>query len=257
LSARKLTRYTSEEVEGLKHEVMSATNFKKLEEMDTDALITRGDRFLYEAENMVSAHPMLPYYVLLLFVVIVGIILAAFWLLIISEDDKAADVYGSNFAEAMFLSMQVIVAAGYIELTSVYLKVVYMLMLFGGIFAFAILVGFLTDGVATFMTNMNSGATKVSQDNHTLVLGWNEATVRVVCQLALLRRGYHKLNETWHKKIFWWTRIAPSTPLAQARVVIMCSDQTKEDMERMLKNAFAEKGISPKRTPSALTSSAA
>ena len=38
-------------------------------------------------------------------------------------------------------------------------------------------------------------------------IGWNEATVRVVCQLAFLRRTFLVQNETWERTLFPWTRV--------------------------------------------------
>jgi hypothetical protein len=37
------------------------------------------------------------------------------------------------------------------------------------------------------MESMSTGSTKVAEKGHTLLIGWNEASVRVVCQLAFLR----------------------------------------------------------------------
>jgi len=67
---------------------------------------------------------------------------------------------------------------------------------------FAILVGFITDGVQTFMTGLALGRTKVTETNHTLFLGWNEATIRVIIQSSLLRRQYQTLNEEKFYSLF-------------------------------------------------------
>merc|ERR550514_2038186 len=98
------------------------------------------------------------------------------------------------------------------------------------------------------MYNLNKGATKVACSNHTLILGWNESTVRCVCQIAFLRRAFLMQNETWARRLFPWLRVKPSSPVASAPVVLMCNTMTKEEMDHLLEEALLERGISPKRT---------
>ena len=83
-----------------------------------------------------------------------------------------------------------------------------------GLVLFAILVGFITDAVMTTMTSIIEGKSKVAEANHTLILGWNETTIRVVCQIAFLRRVWRIQNETWTRRLFPWTRVPPSSPKA-------------------------------------------
>ena len=62
-----------------------------------------------------------------------------------------------------------------------------------GFCLFAILVGFITDAVASFMGKLSAGRTRVVERGHTVVLGWNESTPRLVVQIAFLRRAWR----TW------------------------------------------------------------
>ena len=55
---------------------------------------------------------------------------------------------------------------------------------------FAIVVGFITNAIESGMEALSSGKTKVAEADHTLILGWNEATMRVVVQISFLRRQY-------------------------------------------------------------------
>ena len=95
------------------------------------------------------------------------------------------------------------------------------------------------------MVALNCGESKVAEKGHTLILGWNESTSRVVVQMAFLRhswhssqtpcraqihvsltnlgcrRGFQIQNEPWEKFFFPWTRVKPSTPAACAPVVIL------------------------------------
>ena len=66
---------------------------------------------------------------------------------------------------------------------------------------------------------MGEGTTKVVEKGHTLVLGWNEASPRVLCQISFLRAVFQQLNEGWTKKLFPWTRTKPSSPIVTAPIV--------------------------------------
>ena len=51
-------------------------------------------------------------------------------------------------------------------------------------------VGFISDGVASKMEAIAEGESKVCASGHTLILGFNECTIRLVCQVAYLRRAF-------------------------------------------------------------------
>ena len=78
---------------------------------------------------------------------------------------------------------------------------------------------------------------------HTLILGWNESTVRVICQIAYLRYAFQMRNASWSRRLFWWTRVAPSTPVATSTVVILCQTKTKQEMDNALEEALEECGV--------------
>ena len=98
------------------------------------------------------------------------------------------------------------------------------------------------------MEGIAQGESKVCSEGHTLILGWNESTVRLVCQIAFLRRAWRIQNETFARSWLRIGRVPPSSPVARAPVVIMTDKMTKEKMEEILGDAMAERGISPKRT---------
>ena len=83
---------------------------------------------------------------------------------------------------------------------------------------------------------------------HTLILGWNEATVRVVIQISFLRRKWQVQNETLSRRLMPWTRVPPSSPVATSPIVVMADGITKEEMDSMLARTMVERGINPKRT---------
>jgi hypothetical protein len=119
-----------------------------------------------------------------------------------------------------------------------------------GLVVFAILVGIITAWFEALMSSIEEGKTKVAETHHTLILGWNQSTIRVVCQIAFLRRAWRVQNERWDRKYFPWRRVPPSSPVAKYPVVVMCNKEgmDKADMDEALGTALAERGISPKRT---------
>jgi len=98
------------------------------------------------------------------------------------------------------------------------------------------------------MEALNRGSSKVVLQNHTLILGWNEATTRTLCQIAFLRRVFMAQNETLPRRLLPFLRVKPSTPVACNPVVVMNDTMPKAKMEAMTKHSFAVLGIKPKRT---------
>ncbi len=164
---------------------------------------------------------------------------------------SGTDVYDpySQYAGAMYIVMQLLATGGFDSLKRpVGQECVLVAAILCGVLVFAVLVGFVNDAVAETMANLNRGRTKVATSGFTLILGWNEATVRVVCQIAFLRRALIKQNETLLRRIFPFLRVKGSTPLASNPVVVMCDSMTKDQMDTVLKEALLERGIKPSRT---------
>ena len=67
-------------------------------------------------------------------------------------------------------------------------RIVYIASLVIGLVIFAVLVGIITAGFEAILTGIEEGKSKVMEKNHTLILGWNEGTIRVVIQIAFLRQ---------------------------------------------------------------------
>ena len=97
------------------------------------------------------------------------------------------------------------------------------------------------------MNSLSDGRTKVTVKGHTLLLGWNESSARVVTQIAFLRSVYQMNNFSWKKRIFPWLRSRPSTPVAGAPIIIMCQED-KGDVEKIIDHTFSERGVSSKHT---------
>lgn len=117
-----------------------------------------------------------------------------------------------------------------------------------GVLVVSVLIGLITDSVNGYMEGLTEGSSKVVESEHTLILGWNEATPRVICQIAFLRRTWQILNERWDRRLFPWLRVPPSTPVAAAPVVVLWDWLPKEEMEELTREAFSERGITGERT---------
>ena len=142
---------------------------------------------------------------------------------------QIASTMGYNsLHEAIWYSVQLLAAGGVDDsipdLTA--LRVIYFLGLLSGLVVFAILVGFITDGVTTFMESLNEGKTKVVTAGHTLVLGTNEATPRLVAQIAHMRRAQTQCNSSFRQKYLGIGIHPPSTSVAVAPVVVRAGTDT-------------------------------
>eukprot|EP00931_Biecheleriopsis_adriatica_P105744 TRINITY_DN8027_c0_g1_i1.p1 TRINITY_DN8027_c0_g1~~TRINITY_DN8027_c0_g1_i1.p1 ORF type:complete len:993 (-),score=174.92 TRINITY_DN8027_c0_g1_i1:97-3075(-) len=231
---------------------------KSIQETDTDAERTYADKILYKASNAIAADKNVTFKFLGAFVCICAIIQAAIWNLLCNYayEEEGAKVMGYNsYWDSLFHSLQLIMASGTVDVdvTDQYasghlLRAWLLVQVFSGLVVFAIFVGFITDAVTGFMNELAEGRTKVVTSGHTLILGWNEATLRVVCQIAFMRRQYQIMNESWDRYWFPWRRLPPSTPIASADIVILSNRFEKGEMDEMLETAMSERGISSKRT---------
>lgn len=218
------------------------------------------DQLSYQFENRVSSDPNTPFLFLSSIFIIGVAIFGTAWYYASSALDEEDALYGSgSWINSIYMTMQVVAVQGFYETPDKYgLRWINFFMLLFGLVIFAILVGFITDSVISFMTCMQEGKTRVMETNHTLILGWNETTARVVIQISLLRRQYQVRNESSYPILYYLPALVnifdmlgllerPSTSLANQDIVIM-SEKSKEDIHALLNNAMVERGILPWRT---------
>jgi len=117
-----------------------------------------------------------------------------------------------------------------------------------GLILGAVLIGFVSDYVTSVIDSIQEGHTKVCEEGHTLILGWNQSTIRIVVQIAFLRRAWRMQNETWARRAFPWLRVPPSSPVAKHPVVVLANNMSKAEMDEQLAAAMDARGISSKRT---------
>jgi hypothetical protein len=227
-------------------------HFQSLVERDLDANYSLFDKFYYTLENMVAADPSVRFYILGALSGLFCLMLTLAWMGAINSDRQEDLADTATFGGALFMAIQVFVTGGY-DSTILHVdeRLIFLLMVASGVLILSVLIGLITDALTTYMDELTAGTSKVVEDGHTLILGWNEATTRVVCQVAFLRRVFLVQNDTFDRRWFLpglRARVLPSTPFAASRIVLMNNTIGKEAMEAMLHKAFAERGISPKYT---------
>jgi len=234
-----------------------------------DANVSWSEEFFYQIENRISSDPATPFTMLaLLFVFFLGSFGAAWYFLGkmyadyedngtgggANDDGDNNDLFGAgNLMDSLFLTIQVLTSAGFEDNIpdKMGLRYVYFFMIFVGMVIFAILVGFITDAITSTMSALSEGKTKVSERNHTLILGWNEATTRMVVQISFLRRIWQKANESSgyaYLPFLSFLRVPESCPAAANDIVLLNDNKTKEEMHSALLKTMAERGIDPNRT---------
>ena len=226
---------------------------------NTNSPLSIGDHISYGLENRISANGWFP--LILLGLVTSGVLgcLGAAWYNL-AKDVPALVIGQNSLADSVFTALNFIISAGYTDVPDENgLRWLYFVSIFFGLVVFAVLVGFITDAVSQFMDGLAAGRTKVAAERHTLILGWNEATLRAVVQIAFLRRQYQMLNERRWFFLYYlpaltpmmrWLNVleVPSTSLAVSDIVIMDDSISKDQMHEELEQTMAERGIVPWRT---------
>eukprot|EP00614_Pseudopedinella_elastica_P015233 CAMPEP_0172584816 /NCGR_PEP_ID=MMETSP1068-20121228/4394_1 /TAXON_ID=35684 /ORGANISM="Pseudopedinella elastica, Strain CCMP716" /LENGTH=802 /DNA_ID=CAMNT_0013379117 /DNA_START=74 /DNA_END=2482 /DNA_ORIENTATION=- len=226
------------------NETYHSPHFALLAARDLDAGDSVTDSLAYKLENSIAADPNVRFYILFALAAGAMVVLSYLWSLF---SDPEWDTH--DFTSAVFMTFQVLITGGYEDsFQDPATRLLFFCMIATGVTIVSILIGLITDTVNSYMEELSSGTSKVIEDGHTLVLGWNEATTRVVCQIAFLRRVFLMQNETWERKVMWWRRVLPSSPVAARPVVIMNQTMEKTDMEAIIGSAFSARNINPKRT---------
>ena len=227
---------------------------------NSNAGVSTGDRISYVVENNIAANAWYPLILLALLTSAGMTVFGFIWWFQVSESGDE-ELYGQTIADSIYMALQLIATGGFEDSIpdKVGLRWIFIVIIIFGFVIFATFVGFITDAFASFMGDLASGKTKVAASDHTLILGWNEATLRAVVQTSFLRRQYQMLNESRWTVLYYFSFLVPvfgalgllerpSTSLAVADIVIMDDTITKEEMHIRLEQTLAERGINPART---------
>eukprot|EP00927_Polykrikos_kofoidii_P021142 TRINITY_DN20116_c0_g1_i1.p1 TRINITY_DN20116_c0_g1~~TRINITY_DN20116_c0_g1_i1.p1 ORF type:complete len:1114 (-),score=160.35 TRINITY_DN20116_c0_g1_i1:65-3406(-) len=199
------------------------------------------EKFLYMLENSLSVSTWAGFLIMFAFVVFLVLMFGTGWHMLDQEN--------TPFGAAVFVIWQVLAAAdfqGPSDIPTWRQQIVYLVCLTVGILVSAVLVALVIEVVKTCFKNINLGLTQVVDGDHTVILGWSDATVHLVCELCFLRHQWRLQNATLLRRIFWWKRVPPSTPVAAGRIVIMAHDMAKEQMESAILAAMLQRGIDRK-----------
>jgi hypothetical protein len=227
---------------------------------NSNAGVSTGDIISYVVENNIAANAWYPLILLALLTSAGMTVFGFIWWFQVSESGDE-ELYGQTIADSIYMALQLIATGGFEDSIpdKVGLRWIFIVIIIFGFVIFATFVGFITDAFASFMSDLASGKTKVAASDHTLILGWNEATLRAVVQTSFLRRQYQMLNESRWTVLYYFSFLVPvfgalgllerpSTSLAVADIVIMDDSITKEEMHIRLEQTLAERGINPART---------
>lgn len=166
------------------------------------------------------------------------------------------EVYGyDSVVTSMYFMGQVLTSAGVDgpeeegTWSSVALKALYCVSLMLCLGIVAILVGFFTDFVKSLMEDVSKGQSKVLEQNHTLILGWSEATLRVLHQIAHMRETYYnEHNSNLLRRYGCRRRNPPASPIAAYNVVLANTQMSKGEMEDAVRYYFIRRKDSFKHT---------
>lgn len=198
------------------------------------------DYFFYRLENAISADAKVPFYLLAALSMGLMCLFAGLWYSSGAHDDESTT---NDSNGALFMIFQVLITGGFDDsITDRGQRLLFVAVILVGVVIVSVLIGLITDTVSTYLAELSNGASRVVEKNHTLILGWNEASARAICQIAFLRRVYYMQNERWDRKLLWWRRVKPSSPVAAAPIVIL-HDGEKEVVEEILRAKFSERGI--------------
>jgi hypothetical protein len=142
------------------------------------------------------------------------------------------------------------------------IPIVFIIVSISGLIFFAVFVALITENVISMSRELMSGRTQVHEKDHTLILGWNEATLRTIIQLCFVRRLYQEGNEKKFGRILGYLPILrwalgalgllerPSTSCEVNNIVVLANEDhvTKEYIHKLIVNACLDRGIDPKRT---------
>ena len=175
-------------------------------------MFSKSDTVAYVLENYVASDSNAIFKLLLFFTSIIMILGGLFWTVVlnlghVNPETQLPDPQPAwqDAGESLFNAFQILATGGFDGSIGSKMKnpafktlerLCFVFLLMAGLVVFAILVGIITAWFEALMSSIEEGKTKVAETHHTLILGWNQSTIRVVCQIAFLRRAWRVQNDT-------------------------------------------------------------
>ena len=175
--------------------------------------LSLGDRFYYFIENKMSGNPRMKFYLLGVFILPLFSFLTVLWKfasggglrggglrggiasMLVSwgmaptastAEEHSETNFGDDWLTSSYKVFQLLMSGGIedsIDIRTNFLQsMVFLSTILIGLGVFAVLVALFNDALTNFIEGINQGHSKIAASGHTLILGWNDATARVVCQ---------------------------------------------------------------------------
>mmetsp|Transcript_35074 Transcript_35074/g.45218 ORF Transcript_35074/g.45218 Transcript_35074/m.45218 type:complete len:848 (-) Transcript_35074:709-3252(-) len=247
LFASKLTSPLKQEMSkftALADDATQNPHFMKLADRNVDAENNFGDYIAYKIENLIAADANFRFYILLTLTVGSCILFAIIWAAFVTPSEDV-----QNAGDALFMVFQLLITGGYDNgLEKLDQRITFFFIVAVGVVLISTLIGLISDSVKVHMESLSEGTTKVVEKNHTVILGWNDSTIRVLIQIAHLRHVFKIQNNNWKCFFFPWLKAIPSSPVVSATVVVLNESLDKNAMEDLVLASFQAVGISSKIT---------
>ncbi|KAK3274823.1 hypothetical protein CYMTET_17015 [Cymbomonas tetramitiformis] len=157
----------------------------------------------------------------------------------------------------LWVAWSFLISAGYNEYDNAGERLVVSAMIIVGLVLFAVVIGLITEGFHETIDQLKSGKTKAVERNHILILGWNHSTPSLICKLAQFREEHGRkisglrgwlllLNPVKYRYLHFLGRV--KYPIFTARIVILSSSVSREEMEMLLEQSFQQEGVDEKFT---------
>jgi hypothetical protein len=237
-------RENASKFEVLAEDVTQSAHFVKLADRNVDAENHIGDYIAYKVENLIAADANYRFYILLFSSIGACFFFAIAWDIFITPSDDV-----KNAGDSLFMVFQLLITGGYDNgLEKLDQRICFFFVVSVGVVLISTLIGLISDSVKIHMESLTEGTTKVVEKGHTVILGWNDSTIRVLVQIAHLRSVYQRQNNSWKCFFFPWLKTVPSSPVVSSTVVVLNDTVEKTEMESLLLSSFQATAISKKET---------
>ena len=146
--------------------------------------ISLSQKFRYWLENFM-ARGGFSIFISLVILFIVSLIFTGLIRLIIFAINPEADVLTNIFEHLWRVFLELTDPGTLIEEQTFVYKITGTITIFTGLVIFSILIAFITTQVEQTMYNFKKGKSKVIEEGHTLILGWNEQVLDIIRELII------------------------------------------------------------------------